>query len=146
MRFSGVSGILKFSIMGKIFSQILGPAGCAKRLESAQGLAPAWRVRQRPSRLPVQLPVIVCQFCFNFLRDKKKRKNKKEKKLSTGGSITGEKNDAKTHCLLTLFSRIGNFTSAPRTARPQPGHSQTTARPQPDHSQTPPDRHPTCRY
>ena len=70
---------------------------------------------------------IVCQVLFlKILRDKKKKK-KKKKKVSTGGSITDEKNMQKYNGFLTILTRNVNFTSAPRTASRQP-HS---ARPPP---------------
>ena len=59
-------------------------------IESAQGLAPARRVRHRPRQAGGHMQEIVYKVLFLKLEGQEKKK-KKRKKVSTGGSITDEK-------------------------------------------------------
>ena len=70
---------------------------------------------------------IVCQVLFLKLEGQEKKRKNKKKKVSTGGSITDEKNMQKTKGFLTILTTIVNFTSAPRTVSRQPVDSQSTA-------------------
>ena len=90
--------------------------------ESAQGLVPARRVRHRHRQAGGHMQEIVCKVLFLKLEGQEK----KEKKVSTGGSITDEKNMQKTKGFLTILTTIVNFTSAPRTVSRQPVDSQST--------------------